>query len=125
MKAKEIKQRKGFFKELGEILVRRHGQNYYASYDNQNRMRVDEAAVRFGRYLRAAKANRRLSVAETALPARLSEATLVALEQVIILSCDIKIRWLKELARVLAENEEDFYFLLGGKKLTSFQRMRW
>jgi transcriptional regulator with XRE-family HTH domain len=124
MSAKEIKQRKQFFKELGEILTRRHGQNYHSSYHNQSRVTVDEAAARFGRYIRAARANRRLSLAELARQTSLSEATLVALEQGIILSCDIKTKWLKDLARALAEDEEDFYFLLG-REITYRRRWGW
>ena len=124
MGAKEIKQRKKFFKEFGEILVRRHGQNYFSSYDNQNRVTLDETATRFGRYVRAARVNRGISVTELASQTSLSEATLVALEQGIILSCDIKTKWLKDLAKVLKENEEDFYFLLG-REISYSRRWSW
>ena len=124
MSAKEIKQRKGFFKEFGTILVRRHGQNYYSSYHNQSRVTTDEAATRFGRYIRAARANRGLSMAALASQTRLSEATLTALEQGIILSCDIKAKWLKDLAKALGENEEDFYFLLG-REISYSRRWSW
>jgi transcriptional regulator with XRE-family HTH domain len=124
MSAKEIKQRKGFFKEFGTILVRRHGQNYYSSYSNQSRVTTDEAATRFGRYIRAARSNRGLSVAALAAQTRLSEATLTALEQGIILSCDIKTKWLKDLAKALGENEENFYFLLG-REISYSQRWSW
>lgn len=124
MSAKEIKQRKRFFKELGEIVVRRHGQNYYSSYHDQCRVTVDDAAARFGRYIRAARSNRGLSVAELAWQTSLSEATLVALEQGLILSCDVKTKWLKDLAQALAEREEDFYFLLG-REITYRRRWGW
>jgi transcriptional regulator with XRE-family HTH domain len=124
MSAKEIKQRKGFFKEFGAILVRRHGQNYYSSYYNQSRVTTDEAATRFGRYIRAARANQGLSVAALASQTRLSEATLTALEQGIILSCDIKTKWLKDLAKALGENEEDFCFLLG-REISYSHRWSW
>jgi transcriptional regulator with XRE-family HTH domain len=115
MQADEIKQRKEQFKEFGEILVRRHAQNYCSSYDNQSRITTDEAAARFGRYLRAARLNRGLSIAELATQTRLSEAIQIALEQGIILSCDIKPKWLRELARVLEEDIDDFNLMLGRK----------
>ncbi len=66
MSIEEIERRQAYFKEFGEILVRRHGQNYYSSYHNQNRVTVDEAALRFGRYLRAARSNADLSIKELA-----------------------------------------------------------
>lgn len=124
MSAKEIKQRKAFFKEFGALLVRRHGQNYYSSYYNQSRVTTDEAATRFGRYVRAARANRGLAVAALAGQTKLSEATLTALEEGIILSCDIKTKWLKDLAKALGENEEDFYFLLG-REISYSRRWSW
>jgi transcriptional regulator with XRE-family HTH domain len=115
MQIEEIKQRKEQFKEFGEILVRRHGQNYCSSYHNQCRVTIDEAAIRFGRYLHAARLNQGLSIEELAAQAKLSEATQIALEQGIILACDIKPKWLKELARTLDEDIEDFNLMLGRK----------
>jgi transcriptional regulator with XRE-family HTH domain len=124
MRAKEVKKRKAYFKEFGQILVRRHGQNYYSSYNDQNRITVDEAAVRFGRYLRAARVNSGLSIAELAARTSLSEASLTALEHGIILACDIRPKWLKELAEALGENVEDFNLLLGRNSLES-RRWSW
>lgn len=113
MSTEEINQRQAYFKEFGEILVRRHGQNFYSAYDNTGRITVDEAASRLGRYLRAARVNAGLSPAELAGQAGLSEARLTALEQGLILSCDINPKWLKELARALGENFEDFNLIVG------------
>jgi transcriptional regulator with XRE-family HTH domain len=124
MQMDEIKQRKEQFKEFGEILVRRHGQNYCSSYHNQSRVTVDEAAIRFGRYLRAARLNQGLSIGELAAQTRLSEATQLALEQGIILSCDIKPKWLKELARALGEDSENFNLILG-RKMVGAGRWHW
>ena len=104
MSLEELKQREEDFKEFGEILVRRHGQNYFASFHNDQRVTADEASVRFGRYLRAARINANLSVKDLAAKTRLSQATLMALEQGLILACDIKPKWLKDLAEALTEN---------------------
>jgi|GEM_PF-3551193 len=125
MSMEEIERRQAHFKEFGELLVRRHGQNYYSSYDNQNRVTVDEAAVRFGRYLRAARSNAGLSIKELAHQVKLSEATLIALEQGLILACDIKPSWLKQLANILAENFGDFNVLLGRKNSKDQNNVRW
>lgn len=125
MSMEEIEQRQAHFKEFGEFLVRRHGQNYYSSYDNQSRVTVDETAVRFGRYLRAARSNTGLSIKELAIKAKLSEATLIALEQGLILACDIKPSWLKQLADILAENFGDFNILLGRKNPKGPSNARW
>jgi transcriptional regulator with XRE-family HTH domain len=124
MRVDEIKQRKEYFKEFGEILVRRHGQNYCSSYDNNRRVTIDEAAVRFGRYLRAARLSRGLSAAELATQAKISQATQIALEQGAILACDIKPKWLKDLARVLGENVEEFNLLLG-REISHNGRWDW
>jgi len=115
MRFRELKRRKPHFKEFGDLLVRRHGQNYYSSYHNHSRVTVDQAAVRFGRYLRAARVNGNMSIAELATQTKISQATLTALEHGLILACDIKPRWLKGLAAVLNENAEDFNMLLGRK----------
>jgi transcriptional regulator with XRE-family HTH domain len=124
MRAKEIKKRKESFKEFGGILVRRHGQNYSSSYDNHCRVTTDEAATRFGRYLRAARANRGLTIVELAAQTNISKASLIALEQGIILACDIKPKWLKDLAKALGENVEDFNLILG-RKILSNSRWSW
>ncbi len=123
MSAEELKRRKAHTKEFCEILVRRHGQNYYSSYDNQSRVTADETASRFGRYLRAARANAGLSIAELAAQTKLSEATFVALEQGLILACDIRPKWLRELANTLGENIEDFNLILG--RQISSGNSRW
>ena len=125
MSMEEIEERQAHFKEFGEILVRRHGQNYYSSYDNQNRVTIDETAVRFGRYLRAARSNADLSIKELSIQTKISEATLMALEQGLILACDIKPRWLKRLAQTLTENIEDFNLLLGRKYANDFNNSLW
>ena len=124
MRDDEFKQRKEYFKEFGEILLRRHGQNYCSSYDNDKRITIDEAAVRFGRYLRAARLSRDLSAAEVATQAKISHATQIALEQGGILACDIKSKWLKDLARVLGENVEEFNLLLG-REISHNDRWSW
>jgi hypothetical protein len=113
MRSKEIKQREAFFKELGEILARRHGQNYYSSYQNQSRITTDETAARFGRYLRAARVNAGLTVLDLSTQSRLSTVTIIALEQGLILACDIKSWWLRQLAKTLNEAVEDFDLILG------------
>jgi transcriptional regulator with XRE-family HTH domain len=123
MSTEEINQREAYFKEFGEILVRRHGQNFYSSYHNASRITVDDASIRFGRYLRAARVNAGLSPAELAGQVRLSEATLAALEQGFILACDIKPKWLKELAGALGENFEDFNLIVG--RQISSGHSRW
>ena len=123
MSVEETKQREAHFKEFGELLVRRHGQNYYASFHNKSRVTVDETSARFGRYLRAARVNTRLSIEELAAKTGLSKAKLIALEHGLILACDIKPRWLKELAKVLEENLEDFNLLLG--RQISSGHSRW
>jgi transcriptional regulator with XRE-family HTH domain len=123
MSLEEIKDREDYFKEFGEILVRRHGQNYYSSFHNERRMTVDETAERFARYLRAARVNAGLSIEQLAKQSRLSKATLIALEQGLVLACDIKPRWLKDLAEALAENVEDFNLILG--RQISSSNSRW
>ncbi len=123
MSVEEIKQREIHFKEFGDLLARRHGQNYYVSFHNKSRVTVDEAAVRFGRYLSSARANTHLSISELAAKARVSETTLIALEQGLILACDIKPRWLRGLAKALGENPQDFNLLLG--RQISSGNSRW
>lgn len=110
---KEIRQRAAYFKELGHLLVRRHGQNYTSSYHRKNKGNVDDAAARFGRYLRAARVNAGLSVAELSSQTKLSKAKLIALEQGVILSDDIKTKWLRQLSKTLSEDIEDFNLILG------------
>lgn len=123
MSLEEIKDREEYFKEFGEILVRRHGQNYYSSFQNERRMTVDETAQRFARYLRAARVNMGLSIEQLAQKSRLPEATLIALEQGLVLACDIKPRWLRNLGDALAENVEDFNLILGRR--ISSGNSRW
>jgi len=113
MSIKEVNQRKAYFKELGQIIAKRHGQNYYAGYDNRQKVTVDEAAVRLGRYLRAARINGELSIDQLARQTNLSKATLIALEHGLILTCAIKPKWLKALAEELNEQIEDFNLTLG------------
>jgi transcriptional regulator with XRE-family HTH domain len=91
--------------------VRRHGQNYDSFHQTRNV--VDEVAARFGRYLRAARLNSNLSITEVSARTGITEAALTALEQGIITTADIKPKWLRDLARALAENVEDFNLLLG------------
>lgn len=110
----ELKQRAAYFKELGHLLVRRHGQNYTSSsYHRKNNGNVDDAAARFGRYLRAARVNAGLSVAELSGQTKLSKAKLIALEQGLILSDNIKTKWLRQLSKALSEDIEDFNLILG------------
>lgn len=123
MSLEEFQKRETYFKEFGEILNRRHGQNYYASFHNEQRLTVDEASVRFGRYVRAARVNANLSIRELAAKAHLTEARLIAIEQGLILACDIKPKWLKDLADVLQENVEDFNLILG--RQISSGHSRW
>lgn len=112
---KELKQRAPYFRELGHILVRRHGQNYYPAYYNKNKVNIDDTAGRFGRYLRAARVNAGLSVAELSGQTKLSKAKLIALEQGLILSDNIKTKWLRQLSKALSEDIEDFNLILGRK----------
>ena len=123
MSLEELKVREEYLKEFGEILVRRHGQNYYSSFHNERRMTTDETAERFGRYLRASRVNAGLSLEQLAQKSHLSEATLIALEQGLVLACDIKPRWLNRLAEALAENVEDFNLILG--RQISSGNSRW
>ncbi len=123
MSMEELKDREVYFKEFGELLVRRHEQNYYSSFHNQSRVTVDETALRFGCYIHAARLNSGYSIAKLAALTKLSAATLTALEQGLILACDIKPKWLKEIAKTLDESIEDFNLLLG--RQISSGNSRW
>lgn len=115
----ELKQREAFFKEFGEALVRRHGQNYFSSYQNRSRITVDQVATRFGRYLQSARINAGLTTTELSEQSNLSHAKLIALEQGLILTCDIEPKWLKQIAGVLQEDVESFNLLLGRTTIDS------
>jgi len=113
MSSEELERREAYFKEFGEILVRRHGQNFCAADHNQAGDSEAAAAIRLGRYLRAARLNAGFSVVHLAEGSKISNATLTALEQGLILSRDIKPKWLKTLAALLDTDVEEFYCILG------------
>lgn len=102
------------FSEFRAHLARRHRKNYAHRRKNPAAPNlVDAPTERFGRYLRAARLNARLSPAALGQRARLSPETILALEQGLILGQDIKGSWLKRLAAALNENVDDFSLLLG------------
>jgi transcriptional regulator with XRE-family HTH domain len=109
----EMKQREAFFKEFGGSLIRRHGQNYYSSFQNKRRVTVDEVATRFGRWLRSARINAGLTTTELSEQSNISRAKLIALEHGLILTCDIKPRWVQQIADILQEDVETFNLMLG------------
>ncbi len=108
----ELKDRELYFKEFGHIVVKRHEQNYQAKLADKQTLTVDETAVYFGRYLRAARVNANLSLAQLAAKTNISKATLTALEQGLILTDDIKLKWLKEIAKAVNGSVEDFNLIL-------------
>lgn len=111
------------FDEFKAHLARRHRQNYAHRQQNlAGSALADARAERFGRYLRAARLNANLSPAALGQRAKLSPDTILALEQGLILSQDIKAGWLKRLAAALHENVDDFALLLGRKRLS---RWNW
>ena len=108
---KEIKQRRKQFKQLGQLLVTRHGQNY-AAIQNGDTPIVDDVAIQFGRYLRAARINGDMQLDDLARNARMPQSTLLALEQGLIVNDDIKQKWVNRLAGALNEDVSYFNLLL-------------
>ena len=132
MTSEELNQREAYFKELGQIVTRRHGQNVQAAAHNRAGLSGQEAAVRFGRYLRAARTNAGFSLAQLAAQAKISKATLTALEQGLYSACDIRSKWLKKLAGELDMDVDDLYCLLGRNmptgnsgRFTQWLNTRW
>ncbi|HEX9922621.1 MAG TPA: helix-turn-helix domain-containing protein [Anaerolineae bacterium] len=111
MSERDIQEREEFFKEFGEILVRRHGQNY-SQRKKTGAVIEDEAAVNFGRALRQARARAALSPEALAAKTGLSKARIIALESGLIRSGEIKSRWVKRLAQALGVEVETFEGLL-------------
>ncbi len=112
MSANEEQQRDKYFEEFGQHLARRHEQ-LYAARARGEAAAVESASLRLGRYLRAARRNAALDVAQVAERASLPAATVQALEQGLIPADDIKPRWLKQLAAALNEDAADLQLLLG------------
>ena len=108
---KEVTQRTKQFKQFGRLLVARHGQNY-AAIQNGDTPIADDIAIRFGRYLRAARVNVDMPLDELARNARLPQATLLALEQGLVNNNDIKQKWVTRLATTLNEDVSNFNLLL-------------
>jgi hypothetical protein len=121
---KELKHRKKQFKIFRKILTSRHGQNHLA-YQRRGQPLANDAAQHLGRYLRAARANAGLSLEAAALQSKISPATLIALEQGLVLGADIEPKWLVRLARTLGENEQNFNILLGRNRSPASQSQPW
>ncbi len=119
---KEAPQRRKQFKQFGRLLVTRHGQNHQA-IRNGNTPIVDDVAVNFGRYLRAARVNADMQLEELAHKSRLPHGTLLALEQGLILNNDIKPKWVNRLANALDEDVDYFNLLL--KRSLEQKQSRW
>ncbi len=122
MITKDLEQRERQFREFGKLLVQRYRHNYEMFQNDTQETVTDEAAVRFGRYLRAARANAGLSPKALAFRSGVSSATILALEQGLILPQDIRPKWLNKLADGLGEDAGNFNLLLGAAKT---QRISW
>lgn len=102
----ELQKRKKELKALGRFVVEQHQRRLSAEAG-------DPSIVGFGRYLQAARKNAGLSADSLAHRAKLSTATVLALEHALIPAQDIHPGWLKRLAHALDERVEDFYLMLG------------
>lgn len=111
MSEQDIEEREEFFKKFGEILVRRHGQNY-SQYKKTGEVIKDETGVNFGQTLRNVRVKATLSPEEVAAKTGLSKARIIALESGLIKVEEIKPQWVVRLAEALEVEVEVFKGLL-------------
>ena len=104
------KEQEKFFREFGEILVKRIKDQSLDASQNQF---VDQTALGFAKYLRAARLNAKLTPSELARKALISEAEVYGLERAIISSQNIKEESLHGLASALGEDITIFGLMLG------------
>jgi len=92
------KEQEHFLKDFCEILAKRIEN---PSFDGSENELIDQAALDFGRCLRAARLNAELTVSELAKKASVPKAEVYALERGLIIREDIKVESLHGLAEAL------------------------
>ena len=112
MTSQKQQQPKEVLRPLREHLLRRHRHNR-TQQRSEGQVSPNTAALRLGRFLRAARVNAGLSRGDLAQQTGLPAGTILALEQGLIIPSEIKPVWLARLSCVLGEDAGTFALLLG------------